>query len=973
LKAGTLGLAALLILGGSAAQENPSGGPRATGLIPLDSAQVEKIVSTWARVTGVGFNRLGFERVNAVRVAKGEEPLDPRLIKPVGGETQSEVAVPLAVARLAPPDREFAGNLPTSVDNSLLPCFPPIRDQGSLNSCASFVPTYTQLSHMVALQRSLDIRDPADNTNKYSPKWIYNMVNGGANAGSEFTEVYALLEKHGAATWAEFPYDGDFRGWCLDGAVWRKALGMRTNKTQYLYDVPGGGLEQLKMLLTNGYVAVFGTYINSWNFREIQDDPATTADDAEVGKRIAYWLNGSEGSHAMTIVGYNDAIWTDINSDGYVDPGEKGALRIANSWGTDWGEAGFTWLAYDALRSNSSVFGAPSAGRGKALQWDLVFILTARDYYSPLMIAEFTARSAKRDQVLFSLGVSDTSTDCPRVYWKPAAFQRQGGPYAFDGSTTAVNGTFVLDFSDLLAAGAGPQRYYLSLYDNTAGNPATLSAFKLIDLTTDPPTELPCPLVPRTVDNEQVYPYVEYAYGGPGHDEPPELGYPQVSPASGRPGEMYTFSAYYRDPDGDVPSVANVVIDGNPQPMTFFSGDPYSGDYRFATALPAGPHSFYCYFEDGRGGSARAPVAGVVSQPDVYSHVISYLTPGGVLTGSPSFVLGVGGSDFPSGAVVTWDGSDRPTTFVSSSRLDAQIDAADLLRGRDVKISVRDPAGGYGNVYWFEVANPFPSLDLLSPSSVSGGGQGLELTLRGSRFLPNSRVEWNGLPRTTIYISDTELRASLGPTDLATAGKYQVTVTNPPPNGGTCRALTFSVSDFIVQAATGTLSGVAGTTFTTTIQAHVSTGSSYDLPVSFRCILLPPKCTASFSPPDVIPGHFGATTNLTIFTTRQASSLGAAGLGRGGLPPETAGMMLALILFAALPFTGRSPRSARGRPALLRLGTAVLILLMVGLASCGGGGGDSHGTGTPVGTYRLEVQGISGSMVASTSLTLTIY
>jgi hypothetical protein len=83
--------------------------------------------------------------------------------------------------------------------------------------------------------------------------------------------------------------------------------------------------------------------------------------------------------------------------------------------------------------------------------------------------------------------------------------------------------------------------------------------------------------------------------------------------------------------------------------------------------------------------------------------------------------------------------------------------------------------------------------------------------------------------------------------------------------------------------------------------------------------------------------------------------------------------MLALILFAALAFMGRSRRAARGRPALLRLGTAVLILLMVGLASCGGGGGGSHGQGTPAGTYQLQVQGSSGSMMAGDMLTLTIY
>ena len=51
----------------------------------------------------------------------------------------------------------------------------------------------------------------------------------------------------------------------------------------------------------------------------------------------------------MTIVGYNDAIWTDVNGNAVVDPGEKGAFKIANSWGSTWQDNGFIWLAYDAL------------------------------------------------------------------------------------------------------------------------------------------------------------------------------------------------------------------------------------------------------------------------------------------------------------------------------------------------------------------------------------------------------------------------------------------------------------------------------------------------------------------------------------------------------------------------------------------------------------------------------------------------
>ena len=61
----------------------------------------------------------------------------------------------------------------------------------------------------------------------------------------------------------------------------------------------------------------------------------------------------SVGSHAFTIVGYDDNIACDINNDGYIQDSEKGAFKIANSWGTYWGNEGFAWIMYDALYPTS--------------------------------------------------------------------------------------------------------------------------------------------------------------------------------------------------------------------------------------------------------------------------------------------------------------------------------------------------------------------------------------------------------------------------------------------------------------------------------------------------------------------------------------------------------------------------------------------------------------------------------------------
>ncbi len=971
-KTALFGLIGLFALSLPSAQDSQADDPHAMGLIPLDAAEIEQIASSWPRITRVGLNPLGFERVNEVRARKGKPALDPLSVEPLGDEVKGTLPGRAASVLAAAANEDLAADLPVSVDNSQLRFFPPIRSQGSIGSCVSFASTYYQLSYMTAFQRNLDIRDAGNNTDKYSPKWTYNMINGGSDSGSGFYQSYNLLEKHGAATWAEFPYDTDYRSWCLDPAAWRNALGVRTRAIQYVHNASSDlGLELVKELLTDGYIVVYGTYITSWVFKTISDDPSTSDDDAAVGRAIAYWLNGSEGGHAMTIVGFNDAIWTDINADGLINEGEKGAFRIANSWGAGWRESGFTWLAYDALRNPSRLPDGPSAGRVAAFQGDQVFVLTARNGYAPLMIGEFTVDHVKRSQLRLSLGRSNTGTSVPTSTWSPAAFQNQGGAFAFDGSTTAVPATFALDFTDLLAAGAGSQRYYLGLNDNPSGDPTTLSAFKIIDMTTDPDTETASSLVPQTIDGQQAYAYVDYVYAGPAFNDPPALSSPQVSPPTGKPGATYTFTVRYTDEDGDVPSVKNVVLDGTPHAMTVGSGQASAnGWYNYAATLDLGSHGYYFYFEDGHGESGRSPLAGAMSGPEVYTHVLTSLSPSSAATGDSAFTLALTGSDFVSGVLVTWDGSDRPTTFISSTRLDAQIGAGDLALGKAVPVAVRDTGGSYSNTRSFTVNNPLPTLTSVSPALTSGGGTGLALILRGTGFVPNSICRLNGLDKTTTYIGATEIQASLLAQDLEAGGEFEVTVDNPAPSGGVSGGQAFVVSDITMSADPAELAASAGQSATSSIQVTPRYGA-FSSAVSFSATGLPRGCTATFLPPTLTPGDAAASTTLTLATRARQSYTAAAAVGPAGPVPPALGLLILASAFLAWTLSrGSAVRTASGRR---RLAAAAMIILMIGLAGCGAGGSsEPKDLGTPAGTYSVMVHATSGGLSVETPVTLVV-
>jgi len=446
---------------------------------------------------------LGLERLNAHRRAHRRSPVFAEYYDaldlardPEGSSRTSAISEPTAVTT--------AGSLPSGIDNSTLKFFPPIRSQGSLNSCAQFSTIYYALTHMTAMARDWDAKNGGD-AYRFSPKWTYNMVNGGNNVGSSRYDGYAIAQKHGAPSWADFPYDTNFRAWSLNPTAWWNAIGFRAGTSGKVAAIDTAtGLDQLKQLLVNGYVLNFDTYINSWIWGAAGNDPSTSADDAVAGKACVIQVNGTAGGHSMTIVGYNDALWLDINGNGVVESSEKGALRIANSWGTSWREAGYCWVSYQALRTRNP------ANTGEGLAWyDEATWITAKPSYTPRLIAQFTLNHSKRSQISITLGTSSTAAIAPSTTWAPTrVLANAGGAYAFDGNAAAVPGTFYLDFTDLAPTTPGAKRFHLGLRDSTSGDALTVSDFTLVDPIHG--KAIAAATVPNNVDAVQAYAYVDY-------------------------------------------------------------------------------------------------------------------------------------------------------------------------------------------------------------------------------------------------------------------------------------------------------------------------------------------------------------------------------------------------------------------------------------------------------------------------------
>jgi hypothetical protein len=409
------------------------------------------------------------------------------LAAPPTRSAASSTAAPAAPTTYA---TTLATPLPTFVDNSKGKSFPEIRNQGGLGSCEAFAIGYYQATYEIGRLAGWDNQSATStNATKISPKWFYNINNWGENGPTTSGVHYDLLMESGALTWADFPYDGDasnplnYRQWPLGTTLWKKALAFKgLSYTSVNAPLDAATMQTVKSLLVNGRVLTFGTLIDSWRYDHLDDNPTTALDEGYVGQWVATWLDGSTsgGGHAMTVVGYDDNVWIDLDNDNQVDDAEKGAFKIANSWGKEWdhGNAGFIWLAYDALGLTSQVLRAEDQPNRIQAMFELNAVVV-RSNYQPNLTAEFTLTMVDRNEIM-SISVSEPDKQNSFNDWHPRAFG-QTGAYAFDGTTRTapMSATFVLDLSEM-APSYGDSKYgfWLTNFGPTA---AKLSGVTFID------------------------------------------------------------------------------------------------------------------------------------------------------------------------------------------------------------------------------------------------------------------------------------------------------------------------------------------------------------------------------------------------------------------------------------------------------------------------------------------------------------
>jgi C1A family cysteine protease len=217
----------------------------------------------------------------------------------------------LLYAAIAKPPRK----LPPSVD--LRPGCPPVENQGQLGSCTA----NALVGNLEFLEQKAG--HPVVDLSRLFIYYNERVVEGTVNedAGAALRDGVKTLVKQGVCRETTWPYKVAAFKQKPSPASFREAADHQVTSYHRVLT-----LKEMRMCLAEGYPFVFGfTVYESFESKEVEKTGVLNLPQPK---------EKSLGGHAVCAVGYDDA---------------SSRFLIRNSWGTDWGLAGYFTMPYAYL------------------------------------------------------------------------------------------------------------------------------------------------------------------------------------------------------------------------------------------------------------------------------------------------------------------------------------------------------------------------------------------------------------------------------------------------------------------------------------------------------------------------------------------------------------------------------------------------------------------------------------------------
>lgn len=325
------------------------------------------------------------------------------------------------------------GQRPDHVNNAETPFFPPVFGQDG-GSCGSASRIGYMFTHEVNAFRGADASRPENIypthftwllTNSHSGKEGMAMANGVPDATVYGGTTYSRVFGNQDCAQEDF-------GWMQGYDKWYSAMFNRISHNSFSpYGVDTEkGREYVKQWIWNhrgdtdfhaGGICGIGV-ASACRPAPIEADPeGRNAAAGVVGQKyVTRWGDGVD--HALTIVGYDDRIVFDLDSNkvyGEKDKDECGAWIIVNSWGNGWANKGFIYCPYK--------YGFP-VRQQEGGAWKPEFY-HVRKNYRPLRTLKLRMDYLRRSELKLLVGISaDLNAEEPDITVEMEHFK-----YAGDG------------------------------------------------------------------------------------------------------------------------------------------------------------------------------------------------------------------------------------------------------------------------------------------------------------------------------------------------------------------------------------------------------------------------------------------------------------------------------------------------------------------------------------------------------------
>ncbi len=403
------------------------------------------------------------------------------------------------------PENYLHRSLPAIVDNSTQSCMRPAFNQDGY-SCGQASGIAYNFTYEVNRKRNLPSNIP---DNQYPTHFAWNWLNSGYGYfGVSYLHSFKILKKYGMPNVVDYggsmSYGGNQR-WMSGYDEYYNGMHNRINGAKQIQVGTPEGLEVLKHWLHDHLEGSDIGGIASFYAQYMAPQAQLPAGTPEAGKWVITYFGGN-ANHAMTIVGYNDSIRYDYNSDGYytnnvdinndgvvdMKDWEIGGFKMVNSYGgvPGWGDEGYAYMMYKTV--------ADDLGSGGI--WNhCVHILDAKETCEPQLTMKVTLKHDSRNKIKVVAGLStDTSQLLPQTILEFPILNYQGGNLYMQGGTSPEENkilNFGLDITSLLThiESGDTSKFFLQVIENDSAGAGTgeVISYSLMDYTSGS-NEIPC-------------------------------------------------------------------------------------------------------------------------------------------------------------------------------------------------------------------------------------------------------------------------------------------------------------------------------------------------------------------------------------------------------------------------------------------------------------------------------------------------